>query len=257
MRENKRKPRGMPDSVTQGVRVLGMASGRQACLYLSEKVGGIAALEAPMERTVCQLGDLDPRVKTIRAQPFTVDVVSGALFHTREELLAGRKSREKNEVKQREYTPDFAFTLVDGRRLAVEAKHAQHMGSEDYWEKVTKAERILRTHGWDFLTITMDHEPDLPLVQNAELLTAFSRSYRGELSPAQVDIAEQMLNGGPRELREVCQYLSLNLREAPVLILSGLVSTDLRAIRLGARSQIKLAKGDLSHVQLLPLEEPL
>src|SRR5438132_407883 len=120
MAHPQRKPRGMPESVTQGVRILGRVSGRAALLYQCRKAEGIIALESPLEKTVAQLADLDPRVIRVKAQPLAVDVIAGHLFHSRDELLAGRKTREKNEVKRREYTPDLLMVMLDGTMLVVE-----------------------------------------------------------------------------------------------------------------------------------------
>lgn len=248
----KRKANGMPKSVIQGVRILGRTSGRPASLYGTEKAG-IAPPESPLEKTIGQLGQLDPRVVSVKGQPFTVDVVTGRLFHSREALLSDRATREKSLVKLREYTPDFLMQLIDGRKVVVEVKDEKHMGDELYWEKVNKAEVIMRANGYHFLVVTMAYEPDHPLVQNAALLTTFMKIHSGQLSPAQVSTLARILDGNSRELREVCTLIDLNFRESPVLILRGHVSIDLKASRVGAQNHVVLAHGDLSHLELLPL----
>lgn len=257
MSANKQKPRGMPKSVTQGVRILGKTSGRTSSLYASDKADGISAPDSPLERTVGQLASLDPRVESIKCQPFTVDVVSGRLLHTRDELVAHRKTREKSDVKLREYTPDLLIRLMSGTRLVVEVKDERFMSDDAYWAKVRKAEVILRTNGYEFLVITMVYEPSHPLVQNADLLMAFSKNYRGDISSGQIGILEQMLEGQSLELGEVCLRLNLSLRESPALLLYGHICTDLKASRLCAKSLAQLAYGDLSHLELLPLDSEL
>lgn len=255
MTQAKRKPRGMPKSVTQGVRILGRVSGRIALLYDCRKAGGTIALESPAEKTVAQLADLDPRVIRLRAQPFTVDVVSGHLYHTEKELLAGRETREKNDVEMREYTPDLLLTLADGKMVVIEVKTEKYPGKDEYWEKVNLAANILRSHGYAFCVITIDYTPDHPLVQNADYLTSFMALYRGSLSPAQIATAERILDTGPHELGAICAHLKLNLRESPILLLSGIASTDLTASRVVAKSLLRRAGPNFKNLALLNLPE--
>jgi hypothetical protein len=252
MTGTKRKARGMPESVTQGVRLLGRVSGRLALVYKCRKAGGIIPLESPLEKTVAQLADLDPRVIGVKAQPFTIDVLTGAIFHTREDLLAGRKGREKNEVKKREYTPDLLLSLLDGRMVVVEVKHDGYMGPDDYWEKVDTAKEILRTSGYHFIVVTLDYEPHLPVVRNADLLTTFEKNYRGQLSLAQVEAVEKLLEAAPLQLGSLCKEINLNFRESPALLLSGLVQMDLTATGINAASLVTRAFGDLGHLAILP-----
>lgn len=245
----------MPESVTQGVRLLGNVSGRVALVYWCHKAGGLIPLESPAEKTVAQLADLDPRVIRVKAQPFTVDVLTGAIFHSREELLVGRKGREKNEVKMREYTPDLLLHTVDARTVAVEVKHEQFMGPDEYWQKVEQAKKILRSNGYEFIVVTLDHEPNLPVAQNSDLLTSFTRNYRGVLTPTQIDTAEKILELCPQELGTVCKEISISLRDSPVLILSGIVSMNLTATRINAASLVTRSYGDLAHLAILTLNQ--
>src|SRR5690349_13150390 len=97
MPRNQRKPKGMPDFVAQGIRILGRVSGRPSVLNYCPKAGGILTHESTAEKTVAQLAALDPRVATLKAQPLTVDVISGEIYHTRAELLEGRARRKNGE----------------------------------------------------------------------------------------------------------------------------------------------------------------
>lgn len=253
MKTQSRKPRGMPESVVQGVRLLGRVSGRVSVVYFSQKAGGFIPLESPTEKTVAQLADLDPRIVRLQAQPFTLDVLTGTIYETREELLLGRQTREKNDVKVREYTPDFLLITLDGRRIVVEVKAEQFPGPEEYQLKLAQAKKILDANGYEFILVTLQHAPNFPITQNADLLTSFARNYRGTLSADQIAYAEELLEIGPRELGTVCQEIKLSLREAPALILTGVVSLDLTVSRLNVASQVACAYGDLAHLAILPL----
>lgn len=247
-----RKPRGMPEEVAQGIRIMGRMSGRPSILYLCKKAGGIIALEAPAEKTVAQLADLDPRIVSVQAQPFTIDVLIGRIFTSREDLLAARLLREKNEVKIREYTPDFLLVTIDGRWLVIEVKLENFPGDAMYWEKIEVAKKILRMHGYEFILVTIDREPGSALTQNADLLTAFTSNYEGQISSQQIQTAQAMLEFSPKRLGEVCQTLGISLRESPTLILRGVVKLDLVSARVSAASQIANAYGDIAHLQVLP-----
>lgn len=254
MANAKRKPRGMPESVAQGTRILGRVSGRPALLYACSKAQGIIALESPAEKTVAQLADLDPRVLSVKAQPLTVDVITGRLFYSRDEVIDGRRMREKPEVKKREYTPDLLLLLRGGRQLIIEVKNTLYPGDAEYWEKVEQAATVLRMNGYDFIVITLGHQSSHPLAQNADLLTSFRANYQGALTPEQMATVKSMLHGRSEKLGVICSQLQLNLRESPALFLSGLLSTDLRTSRLSISSDALLANGGLRHLELLPLD---
>lgn len=237
-----------------GVRVIKPMIGRMALSYLSSKSGGIVFFESPVEKTVAQLAELDSRVRRVITQPFTVDVATGKLYRTRAELDAARATRAVAEVRQRDYTPDFLLHLADGRQLVVEVKDARFQGDDDYWEKLLRAEAILRVSGFSFVVITMPYSPTLPLVSNAALLTAFPRD-KNLLALDGADAIELMLADGPAPLETVARVAGLSLRESPILLLRGIVGADLRANLLQAQTPVWFAGGDLSHLQLLPLEE--
>ena len=245
----------MPQSVSQGTRVLGRMSGKPSLLYSSVKAGGILAVESPAEKTVAQLADLDPRVIRLKGQPFTIDVLTGAIYRCRNSLLLGRAARLKGEVKIREYTPDFLIETITGRAVVVEVKLDGFLGDEAYYEKLDKARRILQLNGYELLVIVRNRDPKDALAQNADLLTAFSQNYAGMPSRLEIDKAETLLQQGPCLLGEVCHVVGLSLREAPFLILRGVVNTDLGIARIGAASCVIGASGNLDHLMLLPLDE--
>lgn len=253
---NKRKGNGMPKSVVQGTRILGRASGNSALLFGTSKAenGSIVIPEGPLEQTVLHLADLDPRVLSVRCQPFTIDIVTGKIYEDRQDLLNDRALRHKPEIKIREYTPDVLFSLDYGKKLVAEVKDPRFMGDEQYKNKVDRAAEILLANGYPFSYITMLYEESNPLVQNAKLLTQFAKTYVGFITDFQrVQLAE-FLKTDSRTLGEVCNHLNISLREAPILILSGLVSIDLKSSRISAKSPVQLANGDLQHLMLLPFD---
>lgn len=245
----------MPDSVAQGSRELGSTYGIAATLFASSKCDGIVAPDGPLEKTIGQLASLDPRVAQLKCQPFTIDLVSGELLHSRTELLAHREVREKSKANEREYTPDFCFSMINGKQYVVEVKNNRFLPSESYWAKVEKAKSILHQHGYRFAVVSLDFAADLPIVQNAGLLTSFQSNYDGDISTEQIESINAFLGDATLRLEDVLQHIGLALRDAPILLLKGIVATDLTALRLGTKSVVTAMHGDLQHLSVLSFDE--
>jgi len=233
---------------------LGKVGGRGSLFFSSAKAGGIIAVESPAEKTIAQLADLDPRVRKLRAQPFTIDVPTNQFLRTREELKASRLERKKPEISAREYTPDFEVEMASGAQWVLESKTPQHALNDAYWAKLGHAAALLRGRGYLFAVIKMPAEMDHPLVTNAALLTSFRRPPSGGLSvQGLVELERRADELGT--LADALQLCGLSLREAPVLFLTGVVSADLKTCPIRADMQVRYAGGDLSALELLPLQE--
>lgn len=250
----KQKPRQMPTSVTQGSRILGQTGGRPAQLFLSKKSAGICPVESPVEKVIGKLADLDPRVRSIHAQPFTIDVVSGRILHTRQDVLLHRQTRQKTDVILREYTPDFHLGLIDGQRVVIEVKNPRYPCEQAYWDKVARAKGVLQTNGYRFQVISMPYEPSTPLIHNADLLASLRLNFKKTVSKALIDTIETEVGGSDSTLGHVAQLAGMTLREAPVLVLLGVVAADISQGYLGAGTPIRLAYGDLQHLAILDYE---
>lgn len=251
----KQKPRKMPNSVMQGSRILGQTGGRSAQIFNSEKSAGMCSAESPLEKTIGQLANLDPRVITVRPQPFTIDVVTGRFLHTREEVKQHRKSRERSEVQEREYTPDFCFTLIDGKRIVVEVKDKRFPCHPSYWNKVEKAKRLMHSNGYIFRIIYMEYEPASALVHNADLLTSLQINFRNIIAETQIKAIDVHIGNSVSCLGEVAQTAGLTLREAPVLLLRGIISADLATGHLSFLTPVRQAYGELQHLEVLSYQE--
>lgn len=250
----KRKPRKFPDSVIQGSRILGQTGGRPAQMYRNEKSSGICPAESPLEKTVGQLAALDPCVRTVHPQPFTIDIVTGFFAYSPEELKLHRKMRERAEARLRDYTPDFCFELTDGQRIVVEVKDPRFPCAPGYWEKVEQAKELLRSNGYGFQIISIEYEPSAPLVHNADLLSAASVNFNQIITRAQIDAIEANVGDTESTLGYVAQLAGLSLREAPALVLRGVVAADISAGLLGACTPVRLAYGELKHFSILNLQ---
>lgn len=245
----KRRPKGMPESVQQGSRILGR-TGRPATLLRGPN-DSLIPCESPLELAVGNLICIDPRALEVISQPFTIDIVTGDILHTHEERNKHRALRAHPEVKLREYTPDFRVGLAGGQSIVVEVKDSRYLRDEKYWQKVEQAASILQSNGHEFCVIDMAYEPMLPLVQNGELLR-----YVGEnFDDPGIDLLSEELykqfGDSIVPLQAICTSLGLSLRDAPILLLKGIVSADIASERISAAMPVQLAFGQLQHLQIL------
>ncbi|GAA5175570.1 hypothetical protein GCM10025771_08110 [Niveibacterium umoris] len=253
----KRKTNKGPSAeVEQGIRKLATVGGRHAYMYDSLKASGIIALESRLERTAVQLADVDPNVRRVVAQPFTLDVETGQIFTTREALQTAREARKKTEATKRDYTPDFNFGLV-WREVAVEAKDERFFGDAEYWKKVERAAHILRTAGRGFAVVCFSRKELDALEWNAAVLTSFRHTATESLTPRGVDAIADCLAHGERPLAEVLKAAGLSVRTSPGLFLDGVLRADLKSNRISTNLIVELAHGDLSSLSLLPFEPGL
>lgn len=245
-----------PKNTLQGTRILGRIGGRPATFFKSKKAGGILTLESAGERTIAQLAELDPRVRSIAAQPFSLDVSTGRLYTSREALAEARDERHSLEARHRDYTPDLLLELVNGLKPAVEVKDPRYPGDALYKAKLAKAHLILKMRGQSLLTIYFRYQETAPLVHNAELLSRIQYADNpirdlGELAYR----IDTVLGSDETELAKLLPALGIDLREAGLLVLHGLLSADLRSRTLDADTRVRAAGGSLDHLQLLPLDE--
>ncbi|MFX5521758.1 hypothetical protein ABTD78_21075, partial [Acinetobacter baumannii] len=73
----------------------------------AEKADGHITVESDAERLVAHILSIDPRVRSFKQQPFTVDLVGERLLFTREEVSEARRMRGCR-TGEMEYTPDFS-----------------------------------------------------------------------------------------------------------------------------------------------------
>lgn len=224
-----------PKNTLQGTRILGRIGGRPAIFFKSRKAGGILTLESAAERTVAQLAELDPRVRSIAAQPFSLDVKTGRMYTSREALAEARKQRHSVDARERDYTPDLLLDLFNDLRPIVEVKDPRYPGDASYQAKLAKVSLILKMRGQSFLTIFLRYQETAPLVQNAELLSRvqYSDNPHRDLGALATRI-DAVLGSDETTLRDLLPALGLDLREAGPLLLHGLLSADLRSTPLTA-----------------------
>lgn len=101
-------------------------------------------VESRLEQSVAQVFELDPRVRSYRAQPFTLDLSTGDLLS------------EKHLIKPQGtmyYTPDFSV-LLDELQVVVEVK--PRLFVEEQTEFLRLVRSALLSKGMRFIVISED-----------------------------------------------------------------------------------------------------
>lgn len=127
-----------------------------------EKSLGIIKLESRLETSAAIALSLDPRVKRFRPQPMTIEMITGRIFRSKEEL---ERSFVGLQSKPHPYTPDFEVTLEDGS-LLLEAKHSRLIEKSP---EILDYPSILKGFGLRLVVINETFFPEV-FCQNIRLL---------------------------------------------------------------------------------------
>lgn len=233
-----------------GVRPTARTYGKARIGTYAEKADGHITVESDAERVVAHMLCVDPRVRSFRQQPFTVDLVGERLLFTREELAEARRMRG-GRAGEAEYTPDFATVQADGLQRAYEVKLQGFEGDGRYWAKVERAREIMEAHCYPLSTVVVPADERHPVVVNAQLLKPAIARAREYLPPDIVDRVERYCESGPVLQRTLCAELQIPTGLIPPLLAIGVLQADLAHHHICATLELAAAFGDLSHLFLI------
>lgn len=152
-----------------GVRLTASTFGKARIGTYAEKAGGHITVDSEAERLVAHMLCVDPRVRSFKPQPFTVDLVGQRLLFTREEVAEARKTRA-GRTGELEYTPDFSTVQIDGLQRAHEVKLQGYEGDDKYWAKIERAKEIMNAYCFPLSTVIVPADERTPLIVNVQLL---------------------------------------------------------------------------------------
>jgi hypothetical protein len=134
-----------------GVRLTARTYGKARIGTYAEKADGHITVDSDAERLVAHILSVDPRVRSFKPQPFTVDLVGERLLFTREEVSEARRMRgcRTGDV---EYTPDFATVQANGL-LRVRSQTPGYEGDDRYWKKIERAREIMEAYCYPLSTV--------------------------------------------------------------------------------------------------------
>ncbi|WP_254797428.1 hypothetical protein [Geopseudomonas aromaticivorans] len=187
---------------------------RRAYVMCSPKSGFVEVrLESRLEQSVAQALELDPRVRAYRAQPYTLDLLTG-------ERLAAQPASKKSTVS---YTPDFEAEVGE-LVVAIEVKPRAFL--KRHAELFERVRVVLRRQGVRFLVVSEESFPGHYL-RNIALLMPYlsqaSQALEGWAAPLQRRSPEEL--SGP--VAEVLEGLEPANYHVAAGVLLGVIQFDL------------------------------
>jgi hypothetical protein len=242
--------RSRRSAANAGVRLTARTYGKARIGTYAEKADGHITLESDAERLIAHILCIDPRVRSFKQQPFTVDLIGQRLLFTREDVSEARKMRG-GHAGDVEYTPDFATVQSDGLQQAYEVKLEGFEGDDVYWAKVERAREIMEAYCYPLSLVVVPADERHPVIVNAQLLKPAIARAREYLTPDIIDRVERYCESGSVLQRELCADLQLPSGLIPPLLATGVLQADLAHHHICATLELSAAYGDLSHLCLV------
>lgn len=233
-----------------GIRLTARTYGKARIGTYAAKAGGHITVDSDAERLMGHILGIDPRVRSFKQQPFTVDLLEERLLFTREEVSEARRKRGGRHGGA-EYTPDFATVQADGLQRAYEVKLQGYEGDSAYWAKVERAGAIMQAYCYPLSTVVVPADERHPVLLNAQLLKAALALAHEYLSPDIIQRVEHYCACGPVLQRDLCADLLLPTGLVPALLVTGVLQADLSRQPICAALELSLAYGDLGHLCLV------
>ncbi|MGI4846018.1 MAG: hypothetical protein ACRYF7_22215 [Janthinobacterium lividum] len=233
-----------------GVRLTARTYGKARIGTYVEKADGHITVDSDAERLVAHILSVDPRVRSFKPQPFTVDLVAERLLFTREEVSQARRMRG-DRMGDVEYTPDFATVQTDGLQRAYEVKLQGYEGDDRYWAKIERAREIMEAYCYPLSTVVVPTDERHPVTVNAQLLKpAIARAHE-YLTQDIIDRVERYCESGPVLQRVLCADLQIPTGLIPLLLAIGVLQADVAHHHIGATLELSAAYGDLGHLCMI------
>lgn len=242
--------RSRRNTANAGVRPTANTFGKARIGTYAEKANGHITVESASERLVAHMLCLDPRVRSFKPQPFTVDLHGKRLLHTREEVSEARKARQ-GLTGSMEYTPDFATVQINGLQCAYEVKIEGYEGDDSYQEKIGRAREIMEAYGYSLFTAVVPADERHPLLINTQLLKPAKARAHEYLTPDLINQVERFCASGPVLQRDLCANIQISPGLIPPLLAIGVLQADMVHHRIQASLELSAAFGDLSHLFLI------
>lgn len=230
---------------------------KRSHLVASHKAGGAAFVESPDESSTMLALEIDPRVVSITAQPFTLRLDLTRVFPTRSEAVRAEPRVRLSPVEgdaqlERIYTPDFLAELTTGQPWILESKSATEV--QKIAPALARRGSVLNELGFHYLVVPSTDVADRGLHVNLVYLRDAMKYRRDNDVTALLDELVGAVDTKQdefvwAELKGVVPDLSMYLG-----LVTGVIACDLRSGHLCVRTVLRKSYGDLAHLQLLKLE---
>lgn len=235
---------------TAGIRQTARTYGKARIGTYAAKADGNITVESDAERLTAHILRIDPRVRSFKQQPFTVDLVGERLLFTRAEVSEARRGRGGHRGAV-EYTPDFATVQAEGLQRAYEVKLKGYEGDSAYWAKVERAKAIMDAYCYPLSTVVVPTDERHPILVNVQLLKPVLTRAQAYLNSEIIDRVEQYCESGPVLQRDLCGDLQIPTSLIPPLLVTGVLQADLAHQHICGSLQLSAAYGDLDHLCLI------
>lgn len=233
-----------------GVRLTARTYGKARIGTYAEKANGHITVDSDAERMVAHILSVDPRVRSFKPQPFTVDLVEERLLFTREEVSEARRLRG-SRTGDVEYTPDLATVQIDGFEHAYEVKFQGYEGDDKYWKKVERAREIMAAYCYQLHTVVVPANERHPIIVNAQLLKPAIVSAYDHVTQYIIDRVESYCESGPVLQHALCADLNLPTGLIPPLLAIGVLQADVAHHHICSTLKLSAGYGDLGHLYLI------
>jgi hypothetical protein len=206
-----------------------------------KKSPGIIKLETRLETSAAISLTLDPRVKSFRPQPMTIEMGTGRVFSTKDQL---HRSFEGLGYKPRPYTPDFEVTLETGT-VFIETKHSRLIEKSP---EVLEYPSILKSYGLRLFVVDETYFPEV-FCQNIRLLHPYQNCHLSSAEKRMIVSATGMAAtiGELTTSQQIPQKLIL------AAIAHGVLHAELHDRRLGAATCMSAQENRHFSLERLPL----
>lgn len=255
----RRRPVMIDQMPKRGSRPLGVRGHqKRSHLVASQKAGGAIFVESANESTTLLALEIDPRVKRITAQPFTVRLDLAQVYPTRAEAIGAEPRPRPSLVKvqaplERIYTPDFLVELVTHQSWVIESKSASEI--PNIGPALARRRNVLDHLGYRYLVVSSTEVAHRGLHVNLVNLRDAMKYRRDNDVAALLDQLVSVLDSKPEVF--VLAELKGSVRDISIYLglVSGVIACDLRAGHLGVGTVLRKSHGDLANLQLLKLED--
>jgi hypothetical protein len=230
---------------------------KRSYLVASYKTQGEMFVETGDEHATMLALDIDPRTRHIVPQPFTLRLDLQKVFPTRREAVKAEprvrlKAVSDVPVEERVYTPDFLVTLTSPTPLVVESKSSIEIAM--ITAALARRGLVLNNLGYRYLVVSSTEVEHQGLHTNLVLMRdAMQFRSENETQPILDGLIKLVANRHAPfplgEIRGQTTDLAIYLG-----LIAGVIGCDLRSGRLGIKTLLWQAHGELTHLQLLNLE---
>ncbi|WP_256873453.1 hypothetical protein [Pseudomonas taiwanensis] len=213
---------------------------RRAFVMCSPKNGFVEIrMESWLEQSCAQVLERDPRVRWYRANPFTLDLSTGAIL-------------EKKPLRKPQgavyYTPDFVAG-VDHLQVAIEVKPAAWV--EEHAALFQQVREVLLAKGMRFIVVTDEHF-SAAYLRNVQLLNQYQAQAFDALPGWSTEVEAVLQTSQPMPVRELLQGLEPANHYLAAAVLSGVLRFDMqRDLFERMDFEVQPAFGSLSEFEVL------